>query len=139
MVLDYCRNLVKKYWSLILYLVFGVLTTLVNYIVYLPLYNYCNLSATVSNVIAWLVAVTVAFLTNKPIVFKSFDWSFKVVWPELVRFVGCRLFSGVLETALLWLTVDFLQLNGNIWKIVLSVMVIVINYIGSKFFVFHKK
>lgn len=133
------KELLKKYHGLILYLVFGVLTTVVNYIVYLPLYNICNFSATLSNVIAWIVAVFVAFVTNKPIVFKSFDWSFSVVWPELVKFVGCRLFSGILETALLWLTVDLLDLNGNIWKIVLSVLVIVINYIGSKFFVFKKK
>ena len=133
------KELLKKYHGLILYLVFGVLTTVVNYFVFLPLYNICNFSATLSNLIAWIVAVFVAFVTNKPIVFKSFDWSFSVVWPELVKFVGCRLFSGILETVMLWLTVDLLNFDGNIWKILTSIVVIILNYIGSKLFVFKKK
>ena len=133
------KNLVKKYWELLLYLLFGVLTTLTNFVIYLPLYNYCNFSAAVSNGIAWCAAVFVAFLTNKPLVFKSYDWSLKVVVPELVKFVGCRLFSGILETVMLWLTVDLLNFDGNIWKIVTSIVVIILNYIGSKLFVFQKK
>lgn len=132
-------KLIKKYWSILLYLFFGVLTTLVNYIVYLPLYNYCHFSAAISNGIAWAVAVAVAFVTNKPFVFKSYDWSLKVTLPELAKFVSCRFFSGVLETFILWLTVDILQFNGNIWKVVTSVLVIIMNYIASKFIIFQKK
>ncbi len=65
------RKLVEKYWDVLVYLVFGVLTTVVNYLVYLPVYNLLGFSAAVSNMIAWIAAVAFAYLTNKPFVFKS--------------------------------------------------------------------
>lgn len=133
------RKLLEKYWDVLIYLFFGVLTTVVNYLVYLPCFNLLHWSAGLSNVLAWIVAVAFAFLTNKPFVFKSHDWSRNVVWPELTKFVGCRIGSGVLETAILLVTVDWLHWNGNIWKLITAVLVIVLNYIGSKFLVFKDK
>ena len=132
------RALIVKYWDIVSYLFFGVLTTVVNYLVYLPLYNGLGMSATVSNAIAWVVAVAFAYLTNKPFVFKSFDWSMKTVIPELAKFVGCRIGSGSMETLILLLTVDILGWNGNIWKLLTSVLVVIFNYIGSKLLVFRK-
>lgn len=132
-------NLLEKYWDIFAYLIFGVLTTVVNYLIYLPCYNLLGLPATVSNGIAWVVSVTFAYLTNKPFVFKSHDWSWKTVGPELGKFVGCRVGSGVLETGILMLTVDLLGWNGNAWKLITSVLVVVLNYIGSKLLVFRKK
>ena len=89
--------------------------------------------------IAWVAAVAFAFLTNKPFVFKSHDWSAKVVWPELTKFVGCRIGSGILETLFLLVTVDILRWNGNWMKLITSVLVVILNYFGSKFLVFAKK
>ncbi len=132
------RKIIEKYWDILSYLFFGVLTTVVNYVVYMPCYNLLNLSATVSNMIAWAVAVAFAYLTNKPFVFKSNDWSAKTVIPELAKFVGCRVGSGVMETAILFLAVDFMGWNGNLWKLLTSVIVVVLNYIGSKLLVFRK-
>ena len=131
--------LVEKYWDILSYLFFGVLTTVVNYIIYIPCYNILHMSAVVSNGIAWVVAVVFAYLTNKPFVFKSHDWSAKTVIPELGKFIGCRVGSGLAETAILLLTVDIMGWNGNIWKIITSVLVVVLNYIGSKLLVFRKK
>ena len=133
------RSLVEKYWDIVSYLVFGVLTTVVNYVIYLPIYNFCGVSAAVSNVIAWVGAVAFAFLTNKPFVFQSHDWSGKTVIPELTKFISCRLASGILETLILLLTVDCLHWNGNIWKLVTQVLVVIVNYVGSKLLVFRKK
>ena len=133
------KTLFAKYYDLITYLVFGVLTTAVNYIVYLPCYNLLHLSASVSNAIAWVVAVAFAYLTNKPWVFKSHDWSRQTVIPELTKFVGCRVGSGVLETGIIFLTVDLLGWNGNIMKLVTSVLVVIFNYVASKLLVFRKK
>jgi putative flippase GtrA len=138
-VWDKVKKLYHKYYDLILYLVFGVLTTGVNYIVYLPCYNILGLSASVSNAIAWVVSVAFAFVSNKPFVFRSYDWSAKVVLPELAKFLGCRIGSGVLETAILFVTVDLLKWDGNLWKIVTSVLVVILNYVGSKLLVFRKK
>ncbi len=129
----------KKYEDVILYLFFGVLTTGVNYLVYLPFYNLMGLSATISNIVAWIAAVAFAFLTNKPFVFKSHDWSRKAVIPELSKFVSCRLASGVMETVIIFLAVDVLAGNGNLWKLLTSVLVVILNYFGSKLFAFRKK
>lgn len=133
------QHLIKKYWDIVTYLFFGVLTTIVNYIVYLPCYNLMGMSATISNMVAWVVAVTFAYLTNKPFVFKSNDWSAKTVIPELTKFVGCRVGSGVAETLVLFLAVDLFGWNGNLWKLVTQVMVTVMNYVASKLVVFRKK
>ena len=133
------KELVIRYWDIVSYLFFGVCTTIVNYIIYIPCYNFLRMSATVSNMIAWVVAVAFAYLTNKPFVFKSNDWSAKTVIPELTKFVGCRVGSGVAETIVLFLAVDLLGWNGNIWKLVTQVMVTVMNYVASKLLVFRKK
>ena len=132
------KALASRYRDIIVYLVFGVLTTVVNYIIYLPCYNGLGLSGSVSNAIAWVGAVAFAYLTNKPFVFRSLDWSAKTVVPELTKFVGCRVGSGVLETAIIFLTVDLLGWNGNVMKLLTSVLVVVLNYIGSKLLVFKK-
>lgn len=137
-MLQKIRALIVKYWDVIAYLIFGVLTTVVNYVVYLPLYNGLGMSATVSNAIAWVAAVAFAYLTNKPFVFKSYDWSMKTVLPELTKFVGCRVGSGAAETLILLVTVDLLGWNGNLWKLLTSVLVVVLNYIFSKLIVFKK-
>ena len=136
--MDKIRVLLEKYWDIVSYLFFGVLTTAVNYLVYLPCYNLLGISGTVSNVIAWVVAVAFAYLTNKPWVFKSHDWSRKTVIPELTKFVGCRIGSGALETGIIFLTVDLLAFNGNVMKLLTSVLVVVLNYVGSKLLVFKK-
>lgn len=133
------RELIEKHYDILAYLFFGGLTTVVNYIVYLPCYNLFHLSAAVSNVIAWVAAVAFAFLTNKPFVFKSHDWSWKTVCPELTKFVGCRLGSGLLETLFIFVTVDCLAFNGNWMKLITSVLVVILNYFGSKLLVFRKE
>ena len=133
------KRLILKYWNVLSYLFFGGLTTVVNYVVYLPCFNLLGLSAAVSNVIAWAAAVLFAFLTNKPFVFKSHDWSAKTVWPEFTKFVGCRIGSGVLETAIIFVTVDLLCWNGNWMKLATSVLVVILNYFASKLLVFRKK
>jgi putative flippase GtrA len=133
------KRLILKYWDVLSYLFFGGLTTAVNYIIYLPCYNWLHLSASVSNVIAWVVAVAFAYVTNKPFVFKSHDWSAKTVWPELTKFVGCRVGSGALETAIIFVTVDVLAWDGNWMKLITSVLVVILNYFASKLLVFRKK
>ena len=138
-MLERIKGLIKKYWDVLSYLFFGGLTTVVNYLVYFPLYNWLHFSATVSNAIAWVFAVAFAYLTNKPFVFKSHDWSAKTVVPELTKFVMTRLGSGILETIIIFLTVDMLQWNGNLMKLATSVLVVIANYVGSKLLVFRRK
>lgn len=133
------RNMIKTHRALVAYMFFGILTTIVDYLVYLPCYNWLELSATVSNMLAWAASVSFAFLTNKPFVFKSHDWSAKTVWPELARFVGTRFTTGAIETLLLLLTADVFGWDGNVMKLAVSLLVVAFNYIGSKLLVFRNQ
>ena len=133
------KALIRRYYDVLAYLFFGVLTTAVNYLVYLPCFNWLGLTAAVSNVIAWVVAVAFAYLTNKPFVFRSHDWSAKTVVPELGKFLSCRIGSGVMETVIILIAVDILGGNKYLWKLLTNVLVVIVNYIGSKLLVFRKK
>lgn len=132
-------NLAKRYRDIVTYIAFGLLTTAVNYVVFICGCELLKLSAAVSNIVAWVVAVLFAFLTNKPFVFQSKSWSRKVVIPEFVKFVTGRIGSGVMETVFLFVTVDCMNWNGTILKITASGLVMVLNYIFGKFFAFKKQ
>ncbi len=132
-------SLIKKYRDVIAYLFFGGVTTLVNLVVYYLCYEVWGVANTPSVVIAWVIAVLVAFLTNKPFVFQSHDWSPRVLAPELGSFLGCRIGTGVLELVLMYLTVDVLHFHGMLMKLLVNILVILLNYVGSKLLVFRKK
>lgn len=131
--------LLKKYRGMISYLFFGALTTLVNVVCYHVLYNVLGIGNDPSTVIAWMAAVVFAFLTNKPFVFESHDWSWSVLWPEVRSFLSCRIGTGVLEFVLMHILVVRLGLNGLVMKLLVNILVIILNYVGSKFLVFRKK
>ena len=132
-------QLVKKYWSIISYLFFGVVTTIVNMVVYYLCYHLWGASSDLSTVIAWVLSVLTAFLTNKPFVFGSHDWSPKVLLPEAGSFFGCRLGSGLMELVLMHITVEMLGWPGMLMKLLVNVIVMILNYVASKLLVFRKK
>lgn len=131
------------------YLIFGVLTTLVNYVVFWLFDRLLTEHwVLVTNAIAFVAAVAFAYVTNKLFVFESKSWAPKVVWKELIMFVAARLFSFGLEELGLLLARDvfhaasytLLGIGGlMIAKILLSVLTVVLNYFFSKFMVFTKK
>lgn len=133
----------------ITYLIFGVLTTLVNYVVFW----LCDKAmgerwVLLTNAIAFAAAVAFAYVTNKLFVFQSRSWSPKVVWKELILFIGARLFSFGLEELGLLLARDVLQAGQYsflgfsgmmISKVLLSVITVILNYFFSKFMIFKQK
>ena len=137
-MVDKILAFIRGRYDILAYLFFGVLTTAVNYLIYLPCYNLLHFSAAMSNVLAWLAAVAFAYVTNKPFVFHSHDWSLKTLIPELGKFVGSRIASGGLETGVIFITVDCLFWNGNLMKLITSVLVVLINYFASKLLVFRR-
>ncbi len=130
-------DLIARYWEILIYVFFGGLTTVVNFVIYWPLMNWVGLPAWFSNSAAWVVAVAFAFLTNKPFVFRSHDWSWKVLQGEIISFLGCRIGSWLIQTVLLFLTVDVLHWHETLWWFATSILVVVVNYIGSKLLVFR--
>jgi len=130
------RNLCIKYRDIIVYLLLGVLTAIVTMSVYIPMVLATD-SATLSNVVSWVAAAIFAYVTDKPWVFHSYDWSFKVVGPEFLKFTGSRIFSLLIETAIVYYFADYLSFNAIIVKALASLIVVVINYFASKLIVFR--
>lgn len=132
-------DLFKKYKEVILYLIFGGLTTLVNIGVYYLCDTILHWGTIASTIIAWFLSVIFAFITNKIFVFESKEISAKKLFFETVSFFACRGFSGLLDLAIMWTTVDLLHWNGLLMKIISNIFVIIINYVFSKWIIFRKK
>ena len=137
-MLDKTIYYIKKYESVLLYLIFGVLTTFVNIVVYYILFNHVLLSNILSNGIAWVAAVIFAFITNKIWVFKSKTLEIEQVIKELSAFFSARLSTGLLDMAIMYVGVDLLNVNSIYSKIISGVVVVILNYIFSKLFIFRK-
>ena len=131
------RELYNKHKLAIVYTLFSVLTIIVNWLIYFPLFYGAKLSATASNAVAWFAAVIFAFFTSKIFVFKCNDWSAKHMATEAARFFTIRSLSGLLETGFLLVVVDIYTGNGVVWKLVAGSVVFVLNYFGSRFLVFR--
>lgn len=146
----------NKYREIISYLFFGVLTTAVNYAVlgiFLRVFgvsgeNKNDLLVVVANTIAWVAAVTFAFITNKLLVFRSKSKEKKTIARELTSFVAARLATYGVETGILYLGLRIhewadMRLDYDVWtwaiKVFTSIIVIVLNYVFSKFIIFKKE
>ena len=90
-------DIFKKYNSLITYAVFGICTTIINILAFYLLYNVLEIKNVPANIIAWVLAVLFAFITNKLFVFKSKSMDFKTLFTEGVSFFACRFLTGVLD------------------------------------------
>ncbi len=92
-----------------------------------------------ANFIAWVVGVVFAFVTNKLWVFDSKSWAPSVAGKEFTGFMGARIFSFVVETISLFVLVTLLSVNDFVAKIIVGIVVVILNYIFSKAFIFKKK
>lgn len=132
------KELLVKYRELILYLVFGVLTTVVNYVSYLifaPLFE----TTTIPTVIAWVLSVVFAYFTNRVWVFQSHAKGAAALFREVLSFFGARLLSGVIDVGIMWVFADRMGLNDKIVKLASNVFVVIFNYVASKLVIFRKK
>lgn len=132
-------NLIKKYKSILFYGIFGVFTTIVNLVVYNLCYYQLFVNNTISNVIAWVFAVTFAYLTNKSLVFESKSWAWGVLKREIPAFVSCRLATGIMDIVIMFICVDIMGWHAMLMKIISNVLVIILNYVFSKLVIFKKK
>jgi len=139
-------SLIKKYRELISYVFFGAATTFVNFAVYTLCVSVIGIdSLTAANLISWVFAVTFAFFTNKLFVFKSASFAPHTVLREGIAFFASRVLSGAVEVflpePLVWLGLDaaLFGVEGSLAKLVVSVAVIILNYVFSKLLVFRKK
>ena len=134
-----CTELAKKYRELIVYVIFGGLTTVVDFGSYTVLSKLFNVNDSVSNIISWLAAVIFAFITNKLFVFESKGKGAGKLLYEFGTFFAARAFTGVVYTGGFALMTGVWGVNDYLSKALLSVFNIVVNYIFSKLVTFRKK
>ena len=136
-------GIVKRVWKracnreIVLYLVFGVLTTVISNVVF----NIClrqDFGTVWAHTVSFIAAVAFAYPMNKVFVFGSKEWGTGVVVTEAARFVGARLFSFFFEMGALLLLIDYLRIPGYIAKLVTSVVVVILNYVFSRL-IFRKR
>ena len=145
------KKLLINYKEPIAYLIFGILTTLVNIIVYYLFADVWNMHYLLSNIIAWITSVLFAFITNKLFVFDSKSWQGKVVVAEMGSFFFARVATGVLDMVFMWLLIDIMTIDvlfvstglaqtisGEMFaKVFVNVIVVILNYIASKLWIFR--
>lgn len=138
-------NKLTKLWrfltspEMLSYLVFGVLTTLINILLAGLLYDVLHWNLYVANTLAWVASVAFAFFTNKLFVFQSKSMAPAVLMWESMSFLGARLFSLGVDTLGMGLLVDLLHWNFWVAKILMNVIVVILNYIFSKLLIFNQK
>ncbi|MDQ0359785.1 GtrA family protein [Breznakia pachnodae] len=134
----------QKNKEIINYIIFGVLTTAVNWVIYTITTNIIGIDINIANIIAWFGAVLFAYVTNKLFVFESKKWDVTLVMKELSLFFGSRVLSGIVEiggfSLLVFIGMDqtMFGIKGFVAKAFISVFVIVLNYVFSKLLVFKK-
>lgn len=136
------KELIKKVCTkeVILYVVFGVLTTIVSLVTYyICVGTFLNaenaIQLQISNIIAWIISVAFAYITNRKFVFESTN---KNKLGEATKFVTSRIATLLMDMFIMFLGVTLLKFNDGIIKIISQVIVIVANYVFSKIFVFKK-
>ena len=133
------RSLYDKYKDYILYVVFGILTTITNIVTYWIMAHIFNVGTVPSSIVAWVVCISVAYITNRRLVFHSEAKNLAEILKEVVNFYFCRLATGVLDWGFMYLTVDIWKLNDMIMKCLITFLVIVLNFVASKHLIFKRE
>ena len=134
-------GLCEKLWNnteLVSYLFVGVATTVVNYVVYFIATRMMGMGVMPGTWTAWVLAVAFGYAANKAFVFKTHCESMAALLREAVSFFTMRLVSLGAETVIMFVTVEMLGLNDLVMKLVTNFIVIVLNYVFSKLFIFKK-
>ena len=136
------KDMLKKidFREIISYLIIGVLTTIVSLVSYYLLTITAldpgkPIELQIANVISWILAVTFAYFTNRKYVFRSKD---KNVLKEGTKFYAARLLTLFMDMAIMFIFVSLMGINDKIIKLVSQVVVVIANYVISKFMVFKK-
>ncbi len=127
-----------------LYIIAGVLTTAVDYIAFAVVNELLKghigvtRSSFIATIVAWVLAVAFAYISNKLMVFKNFNLKPGYLIKEALSFAAARLISGIIVLVFMWLAVSIFAWNEYLSKILSSVFNMVFNYVASKLFIFKK-
>ena len=134
--------MIREYWDkykdVIFYLVFGVLTTVVNIVTYWVCVHILGTSVMVGTILAWVLAVFFAYINNRSLVFHSSASGTDEIMKEITSFFACRIGTGVVDWVIMLVFVTRLHFNDMIIKMLANIIIIVLHYILSKFVIFKK-
>lgn len=135
------KNTIYKFWNnpVTKYIFFGVCTTLVNFVSYYILRRFTELDFNVANILSILVSILFAYFTNSRFVFESQANTFKQRFNEFVKFISARISTLLVEVGGVWFLVSIVGIDDLLSKMLITVMVLVLNYILSKFLVFRSE
>jgi len=119
------------------YLIFGGVSTILNILVFILL-DKLGISTIISNFIAWVVSIVFAYFTNKMCVFNTKTNNKKELSKEVFSFVGCRILTLLIDELYMYITIDILNFNSLIMKIISNIIVIILNFVFSKILIFKK-
>lgn len=145
---DWGWGLYRKYREILNYLIFGGLTTVVSLVTFMvadhlipdfSLFGFSMKGYWAANLISWILSVLFAYITNKLFVFESKSFAPGLIAREMASFFGCRLFSLVIEMGVLTLMVEACHISEFWSKVTTQVIVVILNYVFSKLFIFKKK
>lgn len=125
--------------EMILYVVFGGITTVVNILSFQVCINWLAIPTLIANGVAWVLSVLVAYTTNKIFVFESRTATVTAFLREIGLFFGARLLSFGVDELGIWLLVDVLHVHSGLSKIATNIIVLILNYLFSKWFIFANK
>jgi len=129
-------DLYKKYEEIINYLIVGGMTTLVSIGVYALCTKCFHINYMIANVVSWIISVLFAYITNRIFVFKSKSENIIL---EVYQFFKYRIFSFLIEIFLMYVFVELISIDDMISKVIVQIIVIILNYVFSKLFVFKKE
>lgn len=130
------RTFWNRYRQYILYLVFGVGTTVCNIVSYWFLSKICGWYMLTANIVAGVLSIAFAYVTNKLWVFESKSTGIFAVLREAVAFYSCRLAVSLLDIGIMFLGIEILHIDDLVVKCVANAIVIVLNYVASKKIIF---
>ncbi|MGY3777185.1 GtrA family protein [Isobaculum melis] len=128
----------EKIYSLMMYIFMGGITTVINIASFWFFASYLNIDYRISNFFAWFLSVVFAYISNRIYVFESQNKGLKLIFKEVVSFVSFRILSFLIDLGVLILLVDMLSVNELWAKVFTNVIVLVLNYVFSKFFIFSQ-
>ncbi|GAA0485795.1 GtrA family protein [Alkalibacterium sp. s-m-22] len=133
------KTVYLNYQEIIDYILFGLLTTAVNIGAFFLFDTVLGISYLIANAISIIAAILFAFFTNKKYVFKYRSTTVKAAFKAFYLFVGLRLISGVFDMLSMWILVDFMGMGTNLSKILTQFIIVSLNYIFSKLYIFKRK
>lgn len=134
--MDWFKKIYIKNQEIFSYILFGVLTTIVNIVVFFLLDTKFNIPYLIANAASIIVAILFAFFTTKKYVFKSKPSTFKLAIKEFYLFVSLRSISGLFDMLSMWILVDFINLETNFSKVLTQFIIVISNYVFSKLYIF---